>query len=223
HERLASIGQLAAGVAHEVGNPLSAISSLVQLSQKTDTPDKLYHNLDLINMHIERITRIVRNLSGFARISNEKEIKTDLIDIIKAAKEIANFDRRSKHVTMRIIPPDDNIVFSIKRDQLMQAFLNIILNALDAVKDIPEPSITITLQKKENKAVIEIADNGAGIEKENIQKIFEPFYTTKPIGKGTGLGLSVTYRIITDMGGEINVESEAGKGATFTIYLLMKN
>lgn len=219
HERLASIGQLAAGVAHEVGNPLSAISSLVQITQKTDQPDKLEHNLHLITYHINRISKIVRNLSEFARVTEEEDSETSIIEVIKGALEIASFDRRARHVEIDVKQPDNDVRMKVRRDQLFQAILNIVMNALDAMKGVESPRLKIRLYSDENSCRICVTDNGHGIGEENLQRVFEPFYTTKPPGEGTGLGLSVTYRIITDMGGDLEVESSTGVGTMFTITL----
>lgn len=219
HERLASIGQLAAGVAHEVGNPLSAISSLVQITQKTDQPEKLEHNLNLITYHINRISKIVQNLSGFARMPVERSVKGDIFDIIKGAVEIASFDSRAKATKINVEPPQTAVDMEVRRDQLLQAILNIIMNALDAMKDVDSPELTICLYAVDDGCQISISDNGCGISEKNLMRIFEPFYTTKPPGEGTGLGLSVTYRIIADMGGELEVDSSEGHGTTFTINL----
>lgn len=218
-ERLASVGQLAAGVAHEVGNPLSAISSLVQISQKAPEPEALRHNLDLITYHIDRITRIVRNLSDFARLPDEQRVAADLFEIVRSAADIAGFDNRAKHVTFDIVPPDQVCRADVARDQLLQAFLNIMLNALDALEKTDDAVLTIRAYQADGQCHIVIGDNGTGISEEQLKRIFEPFYTTKPVGKGTGLGLSVTYRIVNDLGGSIDVASVVGRGSTFTIII----
>lgn len=218
-ERLASVGQLAAGVAHEVGNPLSAISSLVQISQKAPEPEALRHNLDLITYHIDRITRIVRNLSDFARLPDEQRVATDIFEIVRSAADIAGFDNRAKHVRFDIVPPDQVCKADVARDQLLQAFLNIMLNALDALEKTDDAVLTIRAYQADSQCHIVIGDNGTGITEEQLLRIFEPFYTTKPVGKGTGLGLSVTYRIVNDLGGSIDVASVVGRGSTFTIIL----
>ena len=219
HERLASIGLLSAGVAHEVGNPLSAISALVQQNQKTTDGEVRSHNLSLINMHIERITRIVRNLSDFARVPDENVVETDVCAVVREALEILSLDRRSKDVEIEVIPPANPITCRIRRDQLMQAFINVLINALDAVKEVDNPKVSVMFEETKSHAYIRITDNGGGIPTDDQEKIFEPFFTTKPVGEGTGLGLSVSYRIITDQGGEIQVESAPSTGTTIVIKL----
>jgi len=224
NERLASIGQLAAGVAHEVGNPLAAISSLVQITQKISDPEKQSHNLDLITYHIDRIRKIVRNLSDFARVPDERMIATDIIEIVRGAIEIASFDARAKDVSIKFNYPPARIMLEVRRDQLVQAILNVIINAFDAMEDMQNRRLSVLIESRDSdkEVVISVTDNGEGIRTNDAKQIFEPFYSTKPVGKGTGLGLSVTHRIITDMGGEITARSRPGEGATFLIKLPRK-
>ena len=219
HEKLAAIGQLAAGVAHEVGNPLSAISALIQLVQKGSDFENQAHNLALVTYHIDRISRIVRNLSDFARVPDERSLPCRLGDIVRGAIEIASFDAKAKGVEIGFTHPKLDVELNVRRDQLMQAVLNILLNAFDALQGISQPKLTVAIADGEGTCSITIADNGSGIADENLDRIFEPFFTTKPVGEGTGLGLSVAYRIISDLGGEIEVESRAGHGTSFTIRL----
>jgi len=218
-ERLAAVGQLSAGVAHEVGNPLAAISSLVQISQTTDDPEKLAHNLNLITYHIERIRKIVRNLSDFARVPEETSIPTDIAEIVRGAVEIASFDARAKTIDLQFTHPDQPVIANVKRDQLVQALLNIIINSLDALDGRKDPKLETRLEQLNGTGVLTVSDNGIGIEQEHLNRIFEPFFTTKPVGKGTGLGLAVTYRIIVDMGGEISIRSAPGEGTATEIKL----
>jgi PAS domain S-box-containing protein len=219
HERLAAIGQLGAAVAHEIGNPLAAISSLVQITQKVDDTEKQSHNLELINYHIDRIRRIVRNLTDFARVPDERMIPTDINEILRGAIEIASFDSRAKGIDISIDSPDDPIMLDVRRDQLVQALLNIVINAFDSMDNSPDPRLEISVQPHDKGGTISVSDNGTGIDDGALKHIFEPFFTTKPVGKGTGLGLSVTYRIIVDMGGDVAVKSKVGHGTTFTIRL----
>ncbi len=219
HERLAAIGQLGAAVAHEIGNPLAAISSLVQITQKVDDPEKQSHNLDLIDYHIDRIRRIVRNLTDFARVPDERMIPTDISEIIRGAVEIASFDSRAKGIDISIDSPDEPLMLAVRRDQLVQALLNIVINAFDSMDNSPNPRLEIAVRPLGKGGTITLSDNGTGIDNDTLKHIFEPFFTTKPVGKGTGLGLSVTYRIIVDMGGDIAVKSKVGHGTTFTIRL----
>lgn len=219
HERLAAIGQLGAAVAHEIGNPLAAISSLVQITQQIDDPERQSHNLELINYHIDRIRRIVRNLTDFARVPDERMIPTDINEILRGAIEIASFDSRAKGIDISIDSPDEPLKLAVRRDQLVQALLNILINAFDSMDNSQDPKLEIAIRPLGKGGTITLSDNGTGIDDDTLKHIFEPFFTTKPVGKGTGLGLSVTYRIIVDMGGDIAVKSKVGHGTTFTIRL----
>ncbi len=218
-ERLATIGHMAAGVAHEVGNPLTAISSIVQVSQrKTDDPF-LQEQLSKVRTHIQRISKIVHDLVDFSRPSS-REIQTmQLNEIIEAAVGLLRNDSRCKEVDFDLnlsseIPPLTGVP-----DQMHQVAVNILLNAVDATNHLKDQKVTVKTWSEEDSVKLSIADNGKGIKKENQAHIFEPFFTTKEVGKGTGLGLSVSHGIITEMGGRITVNSKDGKGTTFTIIL----
>ncbi len=219
HERLASIGQLAAGVAHEVGNPLSAISSVAQLMRANPDAETAGHNLDLISYHIERISRIVRGLSDLARRPTEETVVTRISSIVKDAEEIASYDHRAKNVEFSHNFPADERELRVPRDQLMQSLLNIMMNALDATAGKDRALINVAASQSISETVIRISDNGCGMSEETQRQIFEPFYTTKAEGKGTGLGMFITHRIITQMGGSLSVESRQSIGTTFTITL----
>ncbi len=219
HERLASLGQLAAGVAHEVGNPLSAISSVAQLMRTNPNPETTSHNLDLISYHIKRISGIVRGLSDFARRPTDEIIEVRISTIVSDALEITTYDHRAKNVRFSHDFAKEEKILSVPRDQLMQAMLNIMMNALDATSDVEDPVIKVVTKQTNNEMTIIVSDNGCGMSSDTKRHIFEPFYTTKGEGKGTGLGMFITHRIITQMGGSLNVESSVGVGTTFTIVL----
>jgi len=219
HERLASLGQLAAGVAHEVGNPLSAISSVAQLMRSHPDPESSDHNLDLISYHIQRISKIVRSLSDLARRPSEDASLSLISAIVADVIEITSFDHRARNVEFSQEIPDDESEIRVVRDQLMQALLNIMMNALDASTESVNPHIKVHLSQTADETVIAISDNGCGMDSETQRRIFEPFFTTKSEGKGTGLGMFITHRIITQMGGTLDVTSELGSGTKFTITL----
>lgn len=218
HERLASIGRLAAGVAHEVGNPLSAISSLVQLIRRTDDPEVARRNCELVQTHIDRIARIVRNLSTTSRVSDDADdgATATLADIVRGAVEIASWDRRARRVRLDLDVQGDPGVM-LPRNPIMQAVLNVLLNALDAVQDVESPEIRVTVECDARRCRVSIRDNGCGIDEAHLGRIFEPFFTTKPVGSGTGLGLAVSQGAVTRAGGTIDVQSAPGRGTTFII------
>ncbi|MBI5057236.1 MAG: PAS domain S-box protein [Nitrospirae bacterium] len=219
--KLASIGRLTAGISHEIGNPLASISSLVQeiRSMKLDSPEDVSfteESLKTINSHIERIVKIVRSLGDFARISASEKTDIKIAEILDRTISLVSFDKRFKNIRMKLdvdsIPP-----LKVNPDQMQQVFFNLILNALDVM---PEGG-TLAVSIKETDGFVEIifSDTGAGIEDSVLDRIFDPFYTTKTPGKGTGLGLSICYGIIKDHNGTINVKSKKGKGTTFIIRL----
>ncbi len=216
-EKLAVIGQLAAGIAHEIGNPLTAISSLVQILRRKTKDDTTIEYLSNIKENIDRISKIVRELVDFSRTpSYEKEL-VQINHLLNTALGIVKYDKRVKNVEFITDLSPDLPQLKIVPDQLLQVFINILINALDAMDG--EGELTVKTGLDEDKIVINISDTGCGIEEENLDKIFDPFYTTKDVGKGTGLGLSVSYGIINKFKGEISVKSKVGEGTTFTIKL----
>lgn len=216
-EKLAVIGQLAAGVAHEIGNPLASISSLVQVIQRKNKDEVLGDQLVIIKENIDRISKIVRELVDFSRPPSYERVIIQITDIIKTAVGIVKYDKRVKKVNFETEFDPDLPLVRIVPDQMLQVFVNILINALDAIGG--KGDITVKSFHSDNTIFIEIADNGCGMDKETVKKIFDPFFTTKDVGKGTGLGLSVSYSIVKKFNGEILVESELSKGSKFIIKL----
>lgn len=214
--KLASLGKLTAGISREIGNPLASISSLVQELMEVNTDRFTGEALRDINTHIERIARIVRSLSDFARISSAEKTPSDILEILQKTINLVKYDKRFKNIKLQI--KASNLPKALlNHDQIQQVFLNLFLNSLDAM---PEGgSINIELKRRDNHIEINFSDTGTGIDNEIIDKIFDPFFTTKPAGKGTGLGLSICYGIIKDHDGTITVRSKKGEGTTFTIRL----
>ena len=218
-EKLSAVGQLAAGIAHEVGSPLTAISSLAQLlydqSDDSSTKDKL----KLIREQIDRIARIVRELVNFSKPITTTVGIVSVNTVIEEAVQIVKYDKRLKYnkISTDLFPALPSLKISF--DQLLQVLVNILLNAGDALENLKNGTLTINSRLVGEKIIITIIDNGVGIEAENLDKIFEPFYTTKKPGKGTGLGLWVCYNIIKGFSGDMLVESEPGKGTAFHIVL----
>lgn len=222
-ERLATVGHMAAGVAHEVGNPLTAISSLVQVCQrKTDDPF-IQEQLKKVREHIQRINKIVRDLVDFSRPSSLGTEMMQLNQIIESAVGLLKHDARCRNVefNLELLPRLPKLKGA--PDHIHQVVVNILLNAVDAMQEVKDPSVTIKTWQEDESAHISITDIGKGIPQEDKKRIFEPFFTTKDVGSGTGLGLSVSHGIITKMGGTIDVESQHGDGATFTITLPLEH
>ena len=219
-ERLASVGMLAAGVAHEINNPLGAILSLTQLTLE-DVPktDPNRENLEEVVRQSERCRGIVRGLLDFSR---QSEVRTDLVDFNRLIDETLRMISKQSmffNVTIvkRLEPQLPPVLAS--RSQFQQVFMNIIMNAVQAMEE--KGTLTIATHSLPSRDLIEvhIADTGKGIPPDQIDRVFDPFFTTKESGRGTGLGLSISYGIVTAHGGTLRVQSELGRGSMFTISM----
>ena len=226
-QKMESIGMLAAGLAHEVGNPLASISSLVQVIQRTNEDEFTQEKLELIKSQITRISRIIRDLVDFSRRSTYEVQLTSVNKVICDAIEIIKVSKKAKDIIFNTTLDENLPPLALVPDQIEQVFINLLLNATDALQDQPivtsnqknQKSISVTSSLVDGSLSILIEDNGKGIRQEDLGKIFEPFYTTKKVGEGTGLGLWVSYGIIKSFRGEIRVQSSEGVGTTFTIRL----
>lgn len=228
--KLASIGELSAGVAHEINNPLAIIQTERQILMDTETltptldPDfkvQLFDSMAQIDVQIQRCKRITHNLLRFSR--RTKSVIED-VDINAFLREVIDLmEREARTGGIKFFPDFEENLSTTRSDpsQLQQVFLNIITNAIDAHDGKPYGTIKInTRSDSENQGVkIVFSDTGSGISPENLEKIFDPFYTTKMVGKGTGLGLSICYSIMERLGGNITVKSEPGMGTEFTLFL----
>jgi PAS domain S-box-containing protein len=218
-EKLASIGLLSAGVAHEINTPLTGISSYVQILQKKLSQSKHSKILDKIDTQTERVARIVKNLLNFARNPSDSAFyQTDLGDSLQSIISLIDYKLKNMKIALELeISPVASIW--AQGERLQQVFINIILNAIDAMPK--GGTLKIELANIDNLAVVKISDTGTGIEAQHLPHIFDPFFTTKGIGKGTGLGLSISYAIIKEHEGRISVDSESGKGTSFSIFIPM--
>jgi PAS domain S-box-containing protein len=217
-QKMESIGTLAAGIAHEVGNPLTSISSVVQVIQRTTTDQFAREKLELVKDQISRISRIIRDLVDFSRPSNYEQQQTSVNKVLEDAVSIVAYGKKAKGIKFTLQLEETIPLLRVIPDQLAQVFLNILLNAADAM-DGKKGEITVRTTASEEKVYIIFQDTGRGIPEENLGKIFEPFFTTKGVGEGTGLGLWVSYGIIKNFNGDIKVASVVGKGTTFTVIL----
>jgi signal transduction histidine kinase len=221
-ERMAAIGQMAAGIAHEVSNPLTSLYSLVQvLSSSSAGDEQTTARLALMQQSIERISKIVRQIVDFGRpISSEEWLYSDVGKIILDTLHLLRYDRRAQGVEMTTdldpLLPRTMII----EHQLQQVFMNIALNALDAMNGRGKLSV----RAARNNGAIEVVftDTGEGMTTEEIRRVFEPYYTTKAARFGTGLGLALSYNIIRKHGGTILVQSEKGKGSTFAVSIPLR-
>ena len=228
--KLASIGELSAGVAHEINNPLAIILTERQLLLDAakhapigdpELKEQFDDSMSQIDIQVQRCKRITQNLLRFSR---RTESLIDTVDLNGFVREVVDLmDREARSSGIKFFTELDPSLPPLLSDpsQLQQVFLNLITNAIDAHDGKPYGTIRVsTLAEPEARQVrLSIADTGSGISREHLSRIFDPFFTTKPVGKGTGLGLSICYSIIKRLGGTIEVESEKGKGTTFTIVL----
>jgi two-component system NtrC family sensor kinase len=216
-EKLASIGLLSAGVAHEINTPLTGISSYIQMLQKKLTDSHYAQILEKVEAQTDRVARIIKNLLAFAHSPSDASFqRVDLKQSLEEILSLIDYKLRNMNIQLELelapVPP-----LYAQGERLQQVFINIILNALDAM---PGGGILrIRLDREDRAAVIRIADTGTGIRPEHLSRIFDPFFTTKGVGKGTGLGLSISYAIVKEHDGRIEVQSEVGRGSTFTITL----
>ena len=217
-EKMASLGMMAAGIAHEIGNPLTSISSMAQVIKRKNENQNINEYLTNILKNIERISRIVKELVDFSRPSSYEAAPCDINDIIKSAVGIIKYDRRSKNIMYSLTLEPELPKTILVSDHLLQVFLNILINSVDACEGYGD-KISVRSFTNNGKIHIEISDKGCGIPAPIQKKIFEPFFTTKEVGKGTGLGLTVSYGFIKKLEGEIKVKSEAGKGSTFVVII----
>ncbi len=218
-ERLASVGRLAAGIAHELGAPLNVIDARAeQLLEKPDAPrEKQIKNLTIIRKQSSRITHIIRQLLNLARPYNLRFESINIADLIESATE----EIKTNEMTKIEFVAQKKLTISGDPDYLQQVFVNICRNALQAMNESGILKIeTSDVTRFDKKYVaVKISDTGKGIAAENLEKIFDPFYTTKDIGEGTGLGLAVSRRIVEEHGGAIEAANNVDGGASFTILL----
>ena len=217
-QKMESIGTLAAGIAHEVGNPLTSISSIVQVLLRTSGDDFAKDKLGLVQTQVHRITKIIRDLVDFSRPSNYQVQPTDIVKNLTDAVEIVKMGKKAKEITFVTHVRHQIPFLMLVGDQMAQVFVNILLNAVDALKG-KAGTITTDFERDDENVRITITDDGCGIDPDNLPKVFEPFFTTKPVGEGTGLGLWVSYGIVRSFRGDITVESVQGKGTSFCIVL----
>jgi two-component system, NtrC family, sensor kinase len=217
-DKMASIGLLAAGVAHEVNTPLTGISSFTQmLLQSADPEDPKTRLLEKIERQTFRAAKIVNGLLNLARPARPESGPVDLHAVINDVLALLEHQFHVSHIQLRRdLAPVPPIVSGVEH-KLQQVFLNLFLNARDAM---PKGGwLTISTMVAGNQVLIEVSDTGSGIPGEHLSRIYDPFFTTKAIGQGTGLGLSITYGIVQEHGGSISCASEIGHGTRFTLTL----
>ncbi|MHC4266364.1 MAG: two-component system sensor histidine kinase NtrB [Planctomycetota bacterium] len=221
-EKMVAIGQMAAGIAHEIGNPLASLSSVVQyLGRKLSTHEEKEHLL-LIKYQINRISNILKRMLRLSRPATAEYKWVDVNELIDNTLSLVKFDKRIRSTAIENISSTDLPMVWLNPQLLEQVFLNIFINALDAMnakQEEHENTLKITREFKEGMIEVRVSDTGIGMKPEVCKRAFESFFTTKEIGKGTGLGLFISYNLITEVDGTIMMESEPGKGTTVVIRI----
>jgi PAS domain S-box-containing protein len=216
---LASLGEMTAGIAHEVNNPLGSILLYSELLMAGDTPRPLKRDLKVIHDEAKRAARIMTDLLTYSRRMGSQGRRLDLHKALKKVVDMRHYAQMVRNINVTVDLHNEPIYVVGNSSQLTQLFMNLILNAEEALEESNGGSILITTRIDDEWVKISIADNGPGIPQENLQQIFYPFFTTKPTGKGTGLGLSTCYGIVTAHKGLIHAEKNNMGGATFVIEL----
>ena len=222
-EKMAALGQLVAGVAHEINTPLGAIFSNINMMEKflqknnsIDDVKEFINEITPINKDaLTRIDNMVKKLKNFTRLDEAKKKKVDIIEGLKSTLALINYETKNR---IKIIENYEKLpLISCYPDYINQVFMNIILNACQSIKK--DGTIAISAHTDNKNIIVSIADTGEGIEKKNLKKIFDFGFTTKKQGKGTGLGLALVKKIVEEHNGKIEVESHVNKGTTFTVTL----
>jgi len=220
-EKMSAVGQLAADVAHELNNPMMGILNYVQYCLKHTTPDDRRHPvLKDAEKEAIRCSRLIKNMLAFSRLEDcdpEQFRKEDCVSIIEEVLKLLAYKMDKEQIA--VMRRFDARIPQVRMNAnlIKQVLINIINNAVDALKGRPEKNLAIEVRKRETTVLVSVKDSGIGILPEYLGKIFDPFFTTKPVGQGTGLGLSISLNIIRSHRGEITCASEAGVGTTFNI------
>ncbi len=218
--RLASVGEMASGIAHEINNPMTAVIGFSQLLMEADLPDDVKEDISVIHKEAQRAASVARNLLTFARKHSLAKQLTNVNSIVEGVLKLRAYEQSVSNIRVdtRLAPDLPEVLADYS--QMQQVFINIILNAEAAMLETANGGkLTITTQRIDGSIRASFTDSGPGIAKENLNRIFDPFFTTKEVGKGTGLGLSVCHGIIAEHGGRIYARSKVGYGATFVVEL----
>jgi len=220
--KLAAVGEMAAGIAHELNNPLTTIAGFTELAlEEIPAEQPVYHDLQLVLRETKRARNVVRRLLDFARQTESVRTRSDINEIVADVLSLTNHLLRTGGITVYPDYAEHLPWVSVDRNQIKQVLLNLIHNAMHAMPAGGNLYLSTAFQRNDQRdgVTIMIRDTGVGIAPEHIPRLFEPFFTTRSHEGGTGLGLSVSYGIILNHGGRIDVQSSLGEGSTFTIWL----
>ncbi|MBR1130223.1 sensor histidine kinase [Bradyrhizobium iriomotense] len=220
--KLASLGQALAGVAHEINQPLAALITYVASSRvllRRNEVDRAAANLDLMSSIAERMMALIDHLRMFARKETGTRSAVELAPVVDNAIRLLQYRIDNEHIEVVRSAPAGPLHGLANPIRLEQVVVNLLSNAIDAMRDRERRVLGVTLDRRDDSAVIEVSDTGAGIAPEHIKSLFDPFFTTKEIGEGLGLGLSISYGIVREFGGDILVDSAPGRGSTFKVVI----
>ena len=219
-EKMASVGQLVSGVAHELNNPLTGIMGFAQLLLTRDVDERSRHEVETILGEAERAAKIVQNLLSFARRRKAEKELANLNTLLERVLELRSYDLRLKNITLDLELDQQLPLTMADPDHIQQVFFNIITNAEHAMLEAHgQGHLTVRSGADGGYIRLSFADDGPGLSPENLRRVFDPFFTTKRVGEGTGLGLTIAYGIVEDHGGRMRAESSPGRGATFVVEL----
>jgi two-component system NtrC family sensor kinase len=225
-EKLAAIGTLAAGIAHEVNNPLAGLKNCVRrMNSNPANADQNIKYLALMKIAVERIELVVSGLLQFVRTQPTEKVTVNMATVVENALMLVGHRLETSRITVDKQLATSELDFRGSRNQIEQVLVNLLLNAVDAIDEraVSEPNcnkkIVLRMDRRDGQIILAVQDNGMGMTQETADKIFDPFFTTKSSGRGTGLGLSVSQTIVREHGGELTVESEPGTGTIITLRL----
>ena len=224
-EKMVAIGQMAAGIAHEIGNPLASLSSVVQYLCRKLNRHEEKEQLLLIECQVDRISSILKRMLSLSRPATREYKWTDINELIDNTLSLVKFDKRMQSVTINNAVDSALPMVWLNPQLFEQVLLNIFINAMDAMEagnGQQEHILRITKEFKDTIVEVRVSDTGVGMSPQVAKRAFESFFTTKEIGKGTGLGLFISYNLVNEIGGTIKLESEHGKGTTVTIRIPVK-
>lgn len=220
--KLAVLGQMAAGISHEISQPLTAMHTFtdnaVSFLEKGRVPEAL-ENLGVVSRMTDRISAIVSEIKTFSRKTPAEKQRVSIVTAVNHAVMLVESQRRHLHAVVDVQPFAETLQVWADVVRLEQVLVNLLRNALDAVSEQPDKRVTVTVLQQQTEVLIQIQDNGPGIAEEIFPHLFESFVTTKPVGQGVGLGLAISHMIITELGGRLTAGNSEAGGATFTIVL----
>jgi len=218
-QKLSALGQMAGGIAHDLSKPVNAIVSLIQVMEAHTDDPFLLDKLDLITRQMDFLNNTVRQLVNLGRPMSAEVEAVNINKVLMEAQRIVKYDVSLRDVAIQTYYCPVMRRISLSYDRLLQVFINLLLNAGEAVKDVSDPAIVISTECRQTEIYIEIQDNGRGIPADQLDRVFDPFFTTKTSSEGSGLGLWMCHHIITEIGGRIWIESVPGKGTLVNMIL----